>query len=180
MKITITVRHINDQKQSESLRQYILKRVKRFNRYINPGKDPSELRFVLSVEKFRNSVEVILTSGNFKATSSVNSEAMHLAIDKSINSIIKQLKKQTDKKIKTKRRESIKIKPALISDQPTENTEAGTIRIRKLPKKPMSVEEALLQLNVSLFGFVAFTNSETGAMNILHKTKGGTIELITP
>lgn len=180
MKITVTIRHIRDQKKSENLRQYILKRIERINRYINPDRNPSELRFVLSVEKFRNSVELILTSGNFKATSSVNSDAMHVAIDKSINSIIKQLKRQTDKKIKTKRRESIKIKPALISDQPTENREAGTIRIRKLPKKPMSVEEALLQLNVSPFGFVAFTNSETGAMNILHKAKGGTIELITP
>jgi putative sigma-54 modulation protein len=88
--------------------------------------------------------------------------------------------RQTDKKIKTKRRERIRIKPALISVQPIENREAGTIRIRKLTKKPMSLEEALLQLNVSPFGFVAFTNSETGAMNILHKAKGGTIELITP
>jgi putative sigma-54 modulation protein len=180
MKITVTTRHIHDQKKSESLRQYILKRIKRINRYINPDKDPSELRFVLSVEKFRNSVELILNSGNFKATSSVNSDAMHVAIDKSIDSIIKQLKKQTDKKIKTKRRESIKIKPALLPDQPIENRDAGTIQIRKLPKKPMSVEEALLQLNVSDLGFFAFTNSETGAMNILHKTKGGTIELITP
>jgi putative sigma-54 modulation protein len=180
MRITVTIRHIHDQKKSESLRQYILKRVKRINRYINPSKDPSELRFVLSVEKFRNSVELILNSGNFKATSSVNSDAMHVAIDRSIDSIIKQLKKQNDKKIKTKRRESIKIKPALSPDQPIENKESGAIRIRRLPKKPMSVEEALLQLNVAHLGFVAFTNSETGAMNILHKTKGGAIELITP
>jgi putative sigma-54 modulation protein len=180
MKITVTIRHIRDQKKSENLRRYILKRIERINKYINPDKDPSELRFVLSVEKFRNSVELILTSGNFKATSSVDSDAMHLAIDKSINSIIKQLKRQTDKKIKTKRRENTKKKPALRSGQLIENRDAGTIRIRKLPKKPMSVEEALLQLNVSPFGFVAFTNSETGAMNILHKAKGGTIELITP
>lgn len=180
MKITTTIRHVDDQKKSESLRQYIEKKIKRINRYLNSVKDPSELRFVLSVEKFRNSVDLILTSGNFKATSSVNSDSMHTAIDKSIDSIVKQLKKQNDKKIKIKRRESVKIKPVSVSDEPIENRDAGTIRIRKLPKKPMSVEEALLQLNVSQFGFVAFTNSETGAMNILHKTKGGTIELITP
>jgi ribosome-associated translation inhibitor RaiA len=76
MKITVTIRHIRDQKKSENLRQYILKRIERINRYINPDKDPSELRFVLSVEKFRNSVELILTSGHFKATSSVNSDTM--------------------------------------------------------------------------------------------------------
>jgi len=180
MKITTTIRHIDDERKSESLRQYIEKKINRINRYINPDKDPSELRFVLSEEKFRSSVELILTSGNFKATSSVNSDAMHKAIDRSIDAIIKQLKRQNDKKIKTKRRDSVKTNPPPILEQAIENREAGNIQIRKLPKKPMSVEEALLQLKVSEFGFVAFTNSETGAINILHKTRGGTIELITP
>jgi putative sigma-54 modulation protein len=180
MKITVTIRHIHDQKKSESLRQYVLKKIKRINRYMNPDKDPSDVRFVLSVEKFRNSAELILSSGNFKATSSEKSDDMHIAIDRAIESIIKQLKKQTDKTIKTKRRESIRLTPTSTSNQATKNKGSDAIRVRKLPKKPMSVEEALLQLNLSDLGFVVFTNSETGAMNILYKSKGGTIELITP
>jgi len=180
MKITVTIRHIHNQKKSENLRQYILKKIKRINRYINPDKEPSDVKFVLSVEKFRNSVELILSSGNFKATSSEKSDDMHIAIDRAIESVIKQLKKQNDKKIKTKRRESIKLKPASTSNQATKNKGADPIQIRRLPKKPMSVEEALLQLNLSDLGFVAFTNSETGAVNILYKSKGGIRELITP
>lgn len=180
MKITVTTRRIYDQKKAEDLREYILKRINRVNRYINPDKDPSEVKFVLSVEKFRNSVELTLNSGNFKAASSVDSDSMHSAIDKSIDSIIKQLKKQTDKKIRTKRRKGLKTEPGLITDQLAESGVAGTIKIRKLPRKPMSLEEALLQLNASDRPFFAFTNSDTGAMNVLHKKKGGGIELITP
>ncbi len=180
MKVIVTTRHIQDQLKSENLKKYVLKKTKRIERYIRADREPSELRFILTVEKFRNNAELIINSGNFKATSSVQSEDMHSAIDRAIETIIKQLKKQTDKKIRTKRRESLKTKPRIKASKLSKNKNFDTLMFEKLPKKPMSMEEALLQLKVSELGFIAFTNSETGAMNVLYKGKGGKIGLIEP
>ena len=58
--------------------------------------------------------------------------------------------------------------------------ELEEIKITRLPSKPMSVQEALLQLKVSDIEFLAFTNSETGKTNVLYKGKGGNIGLIAP
>lgn len=180
MKVNVTTRHIQDQLKSENLKKYALKKTRRIERYIKSNREPSEVRFVLTVEKFRNTAELIINSGNLKAKSSVQTDDMHSAIDKAIESIIIQLKKQTDKKIRTKRRDSLKTKPPTKLSKISKKKNLDALIFEKLPKKPMSMEEALLQLKVSELGFIAFTNSETGAMNILYKGKGGNIGLITP
>jgi len=180
MKVNVTTRHIQDQLKSENLKKYVLKKTRRIERHIKSDREPSAVRFILTVEKFRNTAELIINSGNFKATSSVQSEDMHSAIDRAIETTIIQLKKQTGKKITTKRRDSLKARPPAELSKIKKKKALDAIMFEKLPKKPMSLEEALLQLQVSELGFIAFRNSETGAMNLLYKGKGGKIGLITP
>jgi putative sigma-54 modulation protein len=180
MQVNVTTRHISDQLKSENLRQYVLKKVKRIERYIKSDREPSEVRFILTVEKFRNTAELLINSGNLKATSSVQTDDMHSAIDRVIESIIKQLKKKTDKKYRIKRRDSLKTQQQIRSSEVSKDEEIATIIFEKLPKKPMSIDEAFLQLKVSDLGFIAFTNSETGLMNVLYRRKGGEIALIEP
>jgi putative sigma-54 modulation protein len=184
MQVTITTRHIDDPNKAENLRKYVSKKIKRLERYIKSQRNPSEVRLVLTIEKFRNIAEVIINSGRFKATSSVETEDMYTAIDRAVDGIIKQLRKQTDKKIKTKRRSvrskedipQIELEPSpLINKEDIEN-----ITVEKVPPKPMSVEEAVLQLRVSDADFLTFHNSETGKVNVLYKRKGNKIGLITP
>ena len=58
MKVTVTTRHIKDSKTSEKIKAYALKKTKRIERHVNSDKDPSDLRFVLSSEKFRDKAEI--------------------------------------------------------------------------------------------------------------------------
>ena len=51
--------------------------------------------------------------------------------------------------------------------------------MEKVPLKPMSVEEAILQLNVSGEDILTFRNSETGEVNTLHNRRGKVV-LIAP
>ncbi len=185
MEVTVTTRHIDDQNKSDNLRNYFLKKIKRVEKYIKPKRNPSDVKLVLAVEKFRNIAEILVNSGAFKVTSSVEAEDMYTAIDRAIDSTIKQLKKQTDKKIKTKRKGSGKSKEEIvnINAKPLisiDKREIDNIGFEKVQSKPMSVEEAILQLKVSEADFLTFRNSETGEINTLYKRKGGRIVLIAP
>ena len=183
MKVTVTSRHTKNSTESEKIKAYALKKTKRIERYLKSEKDPSELRFILSSEKFRDKAEITLSCGNIKATSSVETNDMHAAIDNVVDTIIKQLKKQTEKKTKEKRRTGAKSKEEIIeapASYVNQSDDLDNIKIHQLPKKPMSIEEASLQLKVTDANFVAFKNSEDGLMNVIYLTRRGQKILIVP
>lgn len=46
--------------------------------------------------------------------------------------------------------------------------------------KPMSLEEAVAQMDLSEEKFLIFINSDSGQMNVLHRTKDGGYEWVEP
>ena len=176
MQITVTTRHI-DQNKAEDLKKYISKKIKKLERYARSRRNPWEVKAILTVEKFRNTAEILVNSGG-----SVEAEDMYIAIDEAIGSIIKQLKRQTEKRIKTKRGIDVKPTPQIESQtlRPASEEENQNIKVERAPSKPMSIEEAVLQLKISDKDFLVFRNSETGEVNVVYKKKGNSIGLIAP
>ncbi len=182
MRLSVTTRHI-DQNKAEDLKNYISKKIKKLERYTRFRRNPWEIRAVLTMEKFRNTAEILVNSGgSLKSTSSFEAEDMYIAIDEAIDSTIKQLKRQTEKRIKTKRGIGAKPTPRIEPQTFTVGVEedAEDIKIERAPSKPMSVEEAVLQLKVSDMDFLMFRNSETGEVNVVYRKKGNSIGLMAP
>ncbi len=183
MKVTVTTRHLSNNQDPERLKAYAVKKSKSIEKYLKTDKDQSEVKFVLWSEKFRDTAEISINSRELKATSSFETTDMYTAIDSAIDVIIKQLKKETDKKITSKRRSGVKSKEGNTQMQSSIDTGMGkltNIRIQKLPKKPMTVEEASLQLRVSDANFVVFRNSDRDIINVLYIDGRGQITLIEP
>jgi putative sigma-54 modulation protein len=49
-----------------------------------------------------------------------------------------------------------------------------------IPIKPMSIEEAVLQLDDSSYGFLVFRNSSNDRVNVLYRRQDKNLGLITP
>lgn len=177
MKVNIVTRNIPSGRKSRQIKRYALKKMPRLERYIDPNRDPSEARLVLSAEKLRNNAEIIISSGPMKAAASVETDDMHAAIDKLFDTIIKQLRRRTDKQMTLRRRS-----PSRPSPLPAARVERSPIVDRKeLGAKPMSLAEALLQLDAAQTDFFAFRNSETLEMNVVYrKPDSKKVGLITP
>ena len=180
MKIDIITKNIPDRRKSEHLKRYAMKKMPKLQRYIDPERNPSEAKILLSAEKLRNSAEITISSGPLKAAASVETEEMHSAIDKLFDTIVKQLRRRTDKQLTLRRRNISKI-PSAARAQRTEGENNLRVDHQSLSPKPMSVPEALLQLDASEESFVAFRNSETLEMNVVYKkTDSKKVELLTP
>jgi putative sigma-54 modulation protein len=94
----------------------------------------------------------------------------------------RQLRKHISKVRKTKRRKSGEPQPTeeASEDEDSDYEEsmevAGPHRVSvsdKIPAKPMSVEEAILQLEASGGEFMAFINQQTDDVNVVHRKKDG-------
>lgn len=180
MKIDIITKNIPDRRKSEHLKRYAMKKIPKINRYIDPDRNPSEARIVLSAEKLRNNAEITISSGPLKAAASVETDEMHSAIDKLFDTIIKQLRRKTDKQLSLRRRNVSKT-PSAARVQRAETENNLRVDHQYLSTKPMSVAEALLQLDASEESFMAFKNSETLEMNVVYKkTDSKKIGLLTP
>ena len=101
-------------------------------------------------------------------------EEIYAAIDTVVDKIERQISKLKDKRPR-------KIAESVLTT--TEESSADMPRIIKTDRfhpKPMDVEEALNQLQISAQDFLVFLNTETNAICVLHKMKDGNYELIEP
>lgn len=177
MDLKITIRHEKDSKKSKRLREFIKKKSLKIEKIINQYKTPSEVKFILDVQKFRNKAEIVTNSGIFKCTSSVESENMLNSIENAIDNVIKQLKKRIDRRVSSKKR-----KTSDNFDYNNKNSIQSNfdLKIENPSLKPMSIDEAKLQLDISKNNFVTFYNSNNGKMNVLYKNKSKKLVLVTP
>jgi putative sigma-54 modulation protein len=54
------------------------------------------------------------------------------------------------------------------------------IRVKTFPFKPMTAEEAILQMNLIGHTFYAFTDADSGDVCVVYKRKAGSYGLIVP
>jgi len=179
MKVTVTTRHLADNLNPEKLKSYALKKSRRIEKYLKSD-EGSTVKFVLWTEKFRDNAEITINSKVLKTTSTFETTDMVAAIDSAIDTIIAKLKKETGKKITAKRRGSAKSKDGGPESSELGSADISAVKVRKLPRKLMTVEEALLQLSASGQSAVAFRNSATSEMNVLYVETDGQITLVEP
>ncbi|MCC6712661.1 MAG: HPF/RaiA family ribosome-associated protein [Candidatus Dadabacteria bacterium] len=181
MKVTVTTRHLADNLNPEKLKAYALKKSRRIGKYLKSDEE-STVKFVLWTEKFRDNAEITIKSKVLKTASTFETTDMLAAIDGAVDTIISKLKKETDKKITAKRRGLSRSQDNIPASVPSGQGPAdiSAVKVRRLSRKLMTVEEALLQLNASGESVVAFRNSATSDVNVLYVDNDGQITLVEP
>ena len=178
MKVNITTRHLNDRNKSRKVREYAEKKIPRIEKYMHSDHEPTEIKLIFEAEKRNNIAEILVNDGNFKTTASVIDEDQFAAIDKVVDRVIKQLRRNWDK-ISSSKRKHIKSGSLKVNSIGSgKNREKLTEE--KLPLKPMSLEEAKLQLKISPNKFIAFRNSKNGEFNVLYRNNNSDLKLIVP
>jgi putative sigma-54 modulation protein len=66
----------------------------------------------------------------------------------------------------------------LAPDRVDEHGAPEIIRTRQIPSKPMSVEEAVMQMDLTNNEFFVFRNAQTEALSVIYRRKDGNYGLI--
>ena len=149
-----------------------------------------EAHVILEVEKYRHSADVVLVCSNHITIEACEeTDDMYAAIDAVVDKVARQMRKYKTRLMKKHRpRTNIlqHLEEHVLEEEPVEldDEEDGAhhpiIRTERYPLKPMFVDEAVLQLEMSHRQFVVFMNPRSSRVNVLYRRKGGGFGLIEP
>lgn len=170
MRTSFTFKNLDP---SDSLKTYATEKLDRFDKYLD---NPAEANVVLSVEKFRHTAEINITGDRLSITGKEETGDMYSAIDKVLDKVGKQIKKSKGK-IRSRRTSRSRQKGegamADFSDEPQ-------LFVETIDYKPMDVNEAMEQMELTEDAFFVFTNAKTDRVNVLYRRNDGNIGLIEP
>jgi putative sigma-54 modulation protein len=134
----------------------------------------------LSVTKNRHVIEVTIPFGGAFLRAEEATDDMYTSIDAVVDKMERQIRKQ---KTKLERRNySDSLKYAVIPDINDEEREkeAKIVKTKRFAIKPMSAEEAVLQMELIGHNFFVFQDADSSVVNVVYKRKDGDYGLIEP
>ena len=176
MKFVFTDKKVN---LPNKVHAYAEKKVGKLDRYF---KADAEAAVVFSVEKGRNNVELTVRSGGTIIRVAESTSDMFATIDAAVASVERQIRKNKARLEKRLRQDAFvrTVDEEESSFAPeTEEEDFSIVRTKKFPIKPMTVEEAVLQMNLVDHTFFAFKNIDAdGAFSVVYKRNDGGYGLI--
>lgn len=180
MHVTVTFRHMAS---SDALRKYAEEKTERFQKYLS---EPIEVHWVLSVEKIRHIADASIVANGITIKAEEATGDMYSAIDAILDKLEQQVRKHKEKVKDHKPHTDEPINKRFTqtvdsSAAPASSLKGFSPRIVKKENqflKPMSVDEAAMQMDVEKNGFLVFTDSSTSHVNVIYRTEGGDYGLI--
>lgn len=182
MLMNIIVSGKNGMTITDGLRNAVVKNVQKLSKYFPQD---TEVRAVLSVQRNNHIAELTIPFKGIIFRAEEISDDMYVSIGGAVDKIERQILKH---KAKLRNRfganESIRFDVPTIYDEGEKREEEETsfeiVKTKRFPIKPMSPEEAILQMNLLGHTFFVFTNAETDMINVVYKRKDGKYGLIEP
>lgn len=175
MKITMTGKQIE---LTPALKDRIIDRFERLDRYFHKE---TEATVTISVQREKQVVEATVYSGNLIVRVEEATDDMYVSIDNAVDILERQLRKhktRIEKKLKKDTFEAAALEQIPFAEKIEEEKEFKIVRTKRFESKPMSPEEAILQMNLLGHQFYIFTNAETGESNVVYQRKNGDYGLI--
>ena len=172
MKITIVGRQMNVWDEMKSL---IEAKLSKLEKYFN---DEGEATVTLSSKHNQKCLEITILYGGTIFRSEVQEETFRNALDKAIYVIERQIRKNKTRLEKMMKKGAFVIEDD--DDDEFEEEEEFCIRTKSYPKKPMTPQEAILQMNLLGHAFFVFYDDEISETCVVYKRKDGGYGLIIP
>ena len=175
MIITITGRKVNLRDNFKNLAQ---KKLSRFDRIFDEN---ATAKVVVTVERNRQTVEITINSNGVIYRAESTDLEMNDALDHVISALGRQIRKnktRLNKRIHSAALDQYVQEYVNAEAEPEEAYEI--VRTKHFPVKPLSPEEAILQMNLLEHQFFMFRNEQTGEINVVYRRKDGSYGLLEP
>lgn len=156
----------------ETTKEMAAKKLAKFEKFFD---DNAEMTVSFSQRHGLDMVEITIRSGGLMFRGEEGSDSFANAIDAAIDSLERQIRKNKTR-LEKRLREGIHIDP--VEEEAEE--EPFRIRTKTFDVKPMSVEEAILQMQLLGHQFFVFSDAETGDTCVVYQRKDGDYGLIVP
>lgn len=174
MKVSVRGKNLE---VTAALREYLEKRVDKLARYFD---SPLDVQAVLSVEKENRVVELTCFVEGIVLRGVTSNADMYAAIDLVVDKIVRQIHKYKTRLARRFKKETGFKPDAYVPEVPVQEEAIDVVRRKHFAVRPMSVEEAIMQMNLVGHDFFMFFNADTEIMNVVYRRKNGSYGLIEP
>ena len=174
MKFTFACKKVS---LSDSIKEYAEKKIGKLDRYFAEEAD-AFVTFAVE-KKNRCTVELTLRAANgtlFRAQEEDPDGDMRGAIDGAVSFIERRIRKNKTRLAKNLRPEAVA--PEVPEFEVVEEDVFHVMRTKHFVVKPMTVDEAILQMNLLGHSFYAFKDEDGGAFAVVYKRNDGGYGLI--
>ncbi len=171
MNIIVNGRNIE---VTPALRKYAEEKISKFERYLS---NITEAIITMTVEKYRHKVEVLLKANGILIQAEGVTGEIYSSIDDVVEKLEKQVKKYKEKMVSHRKGEPKVSEP---QSSPVRPETGRIIKVKRFDMKPMSPDEAAMQMELLDKDFFVFSNLSSGEINVIYRRKDGNFGLIEP
>ncbi len=162
-------------KVTDSMKDYLEEKVKKLEKYLNDS-DAVRANVVVRVRNYDQIVEITIPLKSVILRSEEKQEDFYAAVDKTIDKLERQIRKN---KTKLSRQNRLREDLAFEEIADVEEETGDIIKRKKVSVKPMSEEEAILQMELLSHEFYMFIDSDTDKPAVVYKRKNGGYGIIS-
>ena len=171
MKFTISGKQMTVR---PSLKELTEKKFAKFDRFFD---DDTEAVVVYSCRHDLQYIELTIRYNGTIFRAEEGADTFQSAIDEAVESLERQIRKNKTRLEKKLRQGAFE---DYTPDEEYEEEAEFDIRVKTFPVKPMSVEEAILQMNLLKHQFYVFRDAQTEEVCVVYARKNGGYGLIVP
>jgi len=171
MKITTVGRQMS---VPEDLKELAAKKLAKLDKYFRTEESAT---VTFSTKRNRENIEITIAAQGTLFRCETSEETFRNALDKAIDTIDRQIRKNKTRLEKRMRQTSFI--PPVPEEELSEQTEK-VVRTKSFKLVPMSVDEAILQMNLLGHDFFLFEDADKGLTCVVYKRKDGDYGLIIP
>lgn len=166
---------------SDHLKKYARRRFEKLGRFYGKASG-LDVQIVLSIEKFRHKCEVSVTGEGLQLAAAEQNDDMYAAIDLVLDKLEAQIKKTVSRAKEHRRQGRDPVHVDVFTYKLDEEEMSTPIKggTERFEPKPMSVDEAAMQLDSIGSDFLVFLNAEHYRVNVIYVRRTGGYGLIDP
>ncbi len=177
MKYNIIGRKVN---LRDNFKERVYKKLGKFEKIFSEN---AEASVTVTVEKNRQTVEVTIRDESMMYRAECTALEMNDALDEVVDILGGQIRKnktKLSKKLKSDSFDKYFEEEGVDYDPSADEEEYAVVRTKTFTVKPLSIDEAILQMNLIGHEFFMFRNAGTGEINVVYKRKNGAYGLLEP
>ena len=175
MNINISGKNIT---VSDYLRRVTGKKARKLERYFKPD---TEMQVTLSIEKSRHIAEITVVAEGVVLRAEEATGDLYSSIDVALKKLERQMRKHRTKLAKRLHEEAFSEDTVYdYYDEAFDEDEPQIVRNKKFALRPMTEEDAAVQLELLGHNFYVFRNANSNEVNVIYKRADGNYGLIEP
>jgi len=174
MDTHLTFRHMDS---TDAIKEYTENKLEKIKKYVQ---EPLDIHVIFSKERFQYLIEINLSGNGMDVHAEDRNEDLYAAIDLVMDKVEKQLRRLRDKRKNKKSSGNHRSFKLAVLAQDTAQKSPRVIKSKAFIASPLSLSEAMEELEGNSKTFLVFTNAETSRINVLYKQEDGNFGLIDP